>query len=954
MTRQLLFDGQKSIPLDLNREVLWTSMGNGVPLSEEVRVYYERVGLLYRCVNIRATSLSKVPWTVTNDAGDTLWKKGEPPPEQLKWLRLLPRLLYKTEAALSLGSQAFWHKERNRVRTLGLRWFAPVATAPWWDVERGLTHFIHNTGVHLEQYPPSDMVYLWYQHPMHETRRDVSPAEAAMAAAGVLYNVDAFVSAFFQRGAIKATLLTVKGNPQKAEMERLKAWWLRVFSGIKNAFKTDVISADAVTPVVVGEGISELSNTELTTEKERAIVYTMGVPFSMIFSDAANFATAGQDEQNFYNSTIIPDCELIAEQLGEQLLDEMGLHLAFKPETMDVFQTDESEKAQSFGIYVSNGVKPSVVGEMLGLELPDGVEYADLDETPEPVEPVASATRPGQEPPDDPNDPALQSEMRRFRAWAKKHPTRDADEFHSRLLTRADKTALKLEMGGGADHGFFPASPRVTLPPGPITPDAYKSLLLRLDPDDEEADRKIRESVEARAARQLAAALSTVLENGTPQDATDVAGLPWALDRAVREGRTVRDAVERMMLESADLGVSAAVTQLERVGIGFDYTLANIAARDAAQAHVGRLIGQISDHTRRGVQQAVSRWVENGEPLPKLVKDLRPLFGRSRAQLIAATEVTTAYTEGNLAAWREAGFGQGAPREKPPKHPGCRCTLSIRVNDDGSADYVWLAGVDERTCPACGRLHNTVMGVARRADLPPAAEVAAVRDEMVAAMAQPSGVPVSAALTLPSGKQTPTYQEALRVIDGVHGDGKLPKLPVVTKSIDSDGQFHFLNNGTAVDITMNRNGQHPQLTLAHEVGHFLDLAAIGKPGRNASESDPVMRPWKQAVAESAAVRRLKEMQRSPERFITEVEVNGSRHLTKPDRIFAGYLLDGRELWARSYAQYIALRSQNPTMLAQLAAERALPIYSDRQWTDEDFAPIAAAIDELFKGLGWRL
>jgi hypothetical protein len=59
-----------------------------------------------------------------------------------------------------------------------------------------------------------------------------------MSSAGVLYNIDQFASNFFERGAIKATLLTVDGNPIPAEMERLEAWWKRFFSGSKSAWDT--------------------------------------------------------------------------------------------------------------------------------------------------------------------------------------------------------------------------------------------------------------------------------------------------------------------------------------------------------------------------------------------------------------------------------------------------------------------------------------------------------------------------------------------------------------------------------------------------------------------------------------------------------------------------------------------------------------------------------------------
>lgn len=656
---QLLFDGRKSISLDLlNGDAGWTTLGNSTPITDDVRVYYERVGLLYRCVNIRANSLSKVPWVIANDAGETVWKKGDTPPVDLAFLEPLPRLLYKTEAALTLGSQAFWHKERNRVRTLGLRWFAPIATAPWWDVERGLTHFVHRTGVRIEEYPVDEIVYLWHQHPLHETARDVSAAEAAMAAAGVLYNVDAFAAAFFERGAIKATLLTVQGNPPKTEMDRLKAWWNRVMVGMKNAFGAQVVNADSIKPVVIGEGISELSNSELTSEKARAVVYTLGVPFSMIFSDAANYATAQQDEQNFYNSTIIPECELIADQLGEQLLDAYGYHLVFKPETMDVFQTDEKERADSYVAYVGAGMPPPLVAEMLGIDLPDGWAYDDLEKEEPVIGPPTEDMSPNNAPMVDnvEEEPAKSSERRRFRAWARKRRDPDPADFHSRLLSDGEKAAMLDEMGGGADQPFFTGT--LTLPSGAITPEWVKAMVLQLDRDDDEAERAMRLSLDRRTSRSLTQVFNDMLDTLYPEgygEFQDPNIEAQRVRRMFEEEQKLYDTLSRALQDGTDLGVSVAVTGLENTGYSFDYTMANVEAREWASRYTGELIRGISDTTQSGVRQAVARFIDNSEPLETLIDDLRPYFSRARAERIAITEVTRAYQQGSESAWRASG-----------------------------------------------------------------------------------------------------------------------------------------------------------------------------------------------------------------------------------------------------------------------------------------------------------
>jgi hypothetical protein len=67
------------------------------------------------------------------------------------------------------------------------------------------------------------------------------------------------------------------------------------------------------------------------------------------------------------------------------------------------------------------------------------------------------------------------------------------------------------------------------------------------------------------------------------------------------------------------------------------------------------------------------------------------------------------------------------------------------------------------------------------------------------------------------------------------------------------------------------------------------------------------------------------------------------------------LLDSAELWARSYAQFVTIRTGDPALAAGLDALRQRPVdavYLPRQWGDDDFSEIEATIEDLFWSLGW--
>ena len=303
------FDGTKSISLSQLPPEAWTILG-GEADAQNVQ-YYAAVPFLYRGIEIRANTLAGLPFTL-NRGETVIWSHdADDVPSDMPWLAYLPELLWQTEAALCLGAQAYWYKERaRRGKLLDVRWWTPSTVKPQWSQTAGLTGFERTLGTTRTLFPIEDVVYLRLRG-QHETKPRKAPAEAAAAAAGVIYNADKFAASFFERGAIKATLLQVAQSTSKDERDRVKAWWQRVAEGAKNAWSSHVVATEAMSAVTIGEGLESLSNGELTREKREDIATALGVPHSLLMSNAANYATSQQDEINFYNTTILPGARII-------------------------------------------------------------------------------------------------------------------------------------------------------------------------------------------------------------------------------------------------------------------------------------------------------------------------------------------------------------------------------------------------------------------------------------------------------------------------------------------------------------------------------------------------------------------------------------------------------------------------------------------------------------------
>lgn len=273
-----------------------------------------------------------------------------------------------------------------------------------------------------------------------------------------------------------------------------------------------------------------------------------------------------------------------------------------------------------------------------------------------------------------------------------------------------------------------------------------------------------------------------------------------------------------------------------------------------------------------------------------------------------------------------------------------------------------------------------------------------------ATAAGPKGVKVSGHLVMkmPKAEHVATIEKALALLDGVHGDGPLPSIPVTPVpqrgKTKNTGAF-YMHNGQGRAMGLGFTGKllknTPNMTVFHETGHFLDNKAFGEGGTFGSEGgvNPALPP-----AAAAALQQVRDTMASSQAYQTLVKWN-KVNILKPgettpefqwgkdgipsstDRGMVSYLLKSRETFARAYAQYVAVKSGDPAALKELAkiqasskpavvgveptaAYQQTPTLTGKKhvpgtwsypwaWQDDDFAPIQRAFDQLFEVAGWR-
>jgi len=195
------------------------------------------------------------------------------------------------------------------------------------------------------------------------------------------------------------------------------------------------------------------------------------------------------------------------------------------------------------------------------------------------------------------------------------------------------------------------------------------------------------------------------------------------------------------------------------------------------------------------------------------------------------------------------------------------------------------------------------------------------------------------------------------IIDKVHSDGNIPRLPVRSMThADYEGYLKIRNDGTVKAMEINKVTDTPRFTTAHETGHVIDYAGIPLAAPRIKENrdfraEKRFKRFLDAIEASKSIMTLRSRQGQ-----ATVHTEGAAWLNNyaVDQKHVEYLLQDHEIWARAYSQWIAEKSGDPDMLAELEHRMTRTdqkIYAP-QWTSEEFKPISAEIDAIFRDLGW--
>ncbi len=308
----------------------------------------------YRCIKLRADAVAGVPLLLRDHDGVPIYEHPllrlleHPHPT----LNGLSDLLRATEAAYNIWGVAYWLKVSNgggRVRQL--RWLNPQTVEVVSDAERGIIAYRQRVGAQTHDYAPQQVIAFRNFDPLDDLG-GLSPLAVALSEVNADLNAARYVASFFANDARPAGLLTTDQPLHESEIERTRAWWQRLFGGVRNRWRTGIVGGGLKWQTITYPP-TDLALAELRAEDRRAICAAFGVPPGLAGAwEATTFATAREQKASFYEDTVLPQLRYLADVLNGALLPHYtdlvarGARLAFDVDNIAALQESAGEKAQ--------------------------------------------------------------------------------------------------------------------------------------------------------------------------------------------------------------------------------------------------------------------------------------------------------------------------------------------------------------------------------------------------------------------------------------------------------------------------------------------------------------------------------------------------------------------------------------------------------------------------------
>lgn len=335
---------------------------------------------VFRAVDMTAVAISSLPFDIIDDAGNVLdtssdWQN------RFGGMKNPQRLIYSLASSLC-GGAAYVIPTIVGKYIGDLQFVPPNTVLPQYGLDGIFEYNYISQFGKTATYKPEEMLHFFLpDSDVEQGPAKAHPLGTAAASAARILAMNNTINVTSERGFIAPTLLMVEGMVQEGERAKTERWWNLWLRGALTQV-AKIINAKTMSIQKVGAGMDELKTVfvELKADAKQEIAQAFGIPAGLFMPDKAYATEYDALIRTWYSASVfVTIYQTIQETFTEQLFEQFGATMQFKPETIDAFQEDEMKKADAFAKYTAAGVKPSIAAQLLGLELPAGMEYEELD-----------------------------------------------------------------------------------------------------------------------------------------------------------------------------------------------------------------------------------------------------------------------------------------------------------------------------------------------------------------------------------------------------------------------------------------------------------------------------------------------------------------------------------------------------------------------------------------------
>jgi phage portal protein BeeE len=729
---------------------------NDIPTEEQLTPTLSGVAFafsasvwIYRCAWARANAVAGIPLMVLDH------EENELPNSHLgRLLAPLNRDMQKRiELDLCIFGHAFGKPYFDGHRWSIRRWNPQTVQVIPGPGGYGIAKYIQRVGGWVTEAFPDEIVHYRYYDPNNDFG-SISPALVALRAVQADVGAWDYVVSFFQNDATPSLFITTEATMQLPDIDRIAAQWSKDHQGARRSHKPK-FGHKGMNVTQLQSAMRDLVIPELDEGIKFRICAAMGVPMTVaLATEAANYATADIMRKAFYTEQILPEMDMITDEMNRQLVPIVCRYEHHKPtvtydkDDIEALQGTPLEKSQRAQMGYQAGVRS--LNEARALEeLPDlPVDYFLVSGQLVPRNEIEVGQLPTITPPSlfnlpstgnynrlpQPNvidmplaNKALYSSiLTELKQWQNKALNRGTkSSFKAEFIPPATAAFIKMDLQAvHPDNGDVVAQVKAIfsgveatfkqLDPDLATPEEFEDYWQGFDTAYDEI-----QSLFADYFATLPSHMANTVRNGTPLITLDDAGLVELLMGTPDAPGPLMVSFLAGSARGNDLYNRATTKAMKQGGVGVAWDILSQEAIDYARNYAFGMVQGINATTQKIYQDAMATWLQDGGTLTDLADliegqlpatippnwtggKLAWATSPERAYLIAQQETAVAYQQGVTQRWSQLGVNKARFRTANDARV-CLEICKPLNNAEGeliNGQYVWVLNGQQYTIPA--------------------------------------------------------------------------------------------------------------------------------------------------------------------------------------------------------------------------------------------------------------